>query len=96
MNISIMHTKTQPNTDFFGATPDTQAKALIIMNIISQVWGDRFNATYDSDTINVYTFNDTTIDEVNGFFAQYSDVFGEMDEYCQANHITITSVPHLK
>lgn len=91
MNISIMHTKTQPNTDFFGGTSETQAKGLTIMNIINQVWGDRFKAEYSSDITNVYTFTETTVDEVNNFFSQYKDVFDEMNEYCAANHITITA-----
>ena len=91
MNISIMHTKTQPNTSFFGATPETQEKGLVIMNIIAQVWGDRFNTEYASDTTNVYTFKDTTVDEVNQFFEQYKDVFGELEAHCQDNHISITS-----
>jgi len=96
MNISIFHTKTQDNTSFFGSTPETLDKALTIMNIINQVWGDRFSSEYASDTRNVYTFNDTTIDEVNNFFDQYKDVFSAMEEHCKANHIEITSSIPLK
>jgi hypothetical protein len=61
MNISMIHTITQDNTSFFGSTPETLDKALIIMNIINQVWGDRFSSEFVSDTKNVYTFNDTTL-----------------------------------
>jgi hypothetical protein len=96
MNISMIHTITQDNTSFFGSTPETLDKALIIMNIINQVWGDRFSSEFVSDTKNVYTFNDTTVDEVNQFFDQYKDVFNEMEEHCRANHIEVTTSTPLR
>ena len=94
MDIVIIHEKTTEDSQFFGSTPETAAKSNFILAVISQVWGDRVVSEYVSETKNVYTFKDTTIDEINNFLSQYKDIFSEIDAFHNENNVvTSTSVP---
>ena len=94
MDITIIHEKTKEDSQFFGSTPETASKSDFILNAIAQVWGDRVVAEYASDTRNVYTFKDTTIDEIGNFLTQYKDIFAEIEAFhAENNVVTTTSVP---